>query len=71
MHWIFGSWYTKKEIGKRAALFAMCAYAGSMFSGFIQSGVQKGLNGMFGLKGWCALMRCASGVERLLTSFYL
>lgn len=41
MHWIFGSWYTRKEIGKRAALFAMCAYAGSMFSGFIQSGVQK------------------------------
>ncbi|KAM0748848.1 MFS general substrate transporter [Meredithblackwellia eburnea MCA 4105] len=52
MHWIFGTWYTKKEIGKRAALFAMCAYAGGMFSGFIQSGVQKGLNGRGGIKGW-------------------
>ncbi|KAI5479088.1 MFS general substrate transporter [Pseudohyphozyma bogoriensis] len=52
MHWIFGSWYTKKEIGKRAALFAMCAYAGSMFSGYIQSGAQAGLNGVHGLAGW-------------------
>ncbi|KAL8280808.1 hypothetical protein RQP46_006812 [Phenoliferia psychrophenolica] len=34
MHWIFGSWYTRKEIGKRAALFAMVAIFGvCMFPG--------------------------------------
>ncbi|ORY76518.1 major facilitator superfamily domain-containing protein [Leucosporidium creatinivorum] len=52
MQYILGSWYTKRELGKRTAIFACCAYAGSMFSGFMQVGIQAHMNGRYGLAGW-------------------
>jgi hypothetical protein len=41
-----------RELGKRTAIFACCAYAGSMFSGFMQVGIQEHMNGRYGLAGW-------------------
>ncbi|BGP43159.1 hypothetical protein JCM10449v2_007183 [Rhodotorula kratochvilovae] len=52
MIYIFGSWYSRKELGKRLAIFACCAYLGSMFSGYLQSAVHAGLDGRNGLAGW-------------------
>ncbi|KDQ16847.1 hypothetical protein BOTBODRAFT_30746 [Botryobasidium botryosum FD-172 SS1] len=51
-NYIFGSWYTERELGKRAGIFAISGMAGTMFSGFIQTGIFASLNGMCGLAGW-------------------
>ncbi|KAK7747575.1 hypothetical protein SLS62_009074 [Diatrype stigma] len=50
--YILGSWYTKKELGKRTALFTASGLAGGMFGGFLQSGIHKSMNGLAGLPGW-------------------
>lgn len=52
MAYIIGSWYTAAEIGKRTAIFASCAYAGSMFSGYLQVACLNTLDGVHGLEGW-------------------
>lgn len=49
---LIGSWYTRTEFSKRLSLFAVTAYIGSMFSGYLQSAVYTGLNGVSGLAGW-------------------
>lgn len=51
-HYILGSWYTEKELGKRSGIFTASGLAGTMFGGFIQTGIQKSLNGVHGLAGW-------------------
>lgn len=51
-HFILGSWYTEKELGKRSGIFTASGLAGGMFGGFIQSGVYKSMNGLGGLAGW-------------------
>jgi ACS family pantothenate transporter-like MFS transporter len=51
-HYILGSWYTEKELGKRSGIFTASGLAGTMFGGFIQTGIQKSLNGAHGLAGW-------------------
>ncbi|KAH8881774.1 MFS general substrate transporter [Thozetella sp. PMI_491] len=51
-HYILGSWYKEEELGKRTAIFTSSGLAGTMFSGFLQGGVHKGLNGVRGLPGW-------------------
>lgn len=51
-HWILGSWYKEEELGKRTAIFTASGLAGSMFSGFLQGGIYKNLNGKAGLSGW-------------------
>ncbi|KAI5864744.1 MFS general substrate transporter [Durotheca rogersii] len=51
-HTILGSWYKPSELGKRACIFHASSAAASMFSGYLQAGVYRGLNGVNGLAGW-------------------
>ncbi|GKT42708.1 pantothenate transporter liz1 [Colletotrichum spaethianum] len=51
-HTILGSWYKPSELGKRACIFHASSAAASMFSGYLQAGVYRGLNGVHGLAGW-------------------
>ncbi|KAE9371716.1 putative allantoate permease [Stipitochalara longipes BDJ] len=49
---LMGSWYTSRELAKRIAIFYSASYAASMFSGYLQAGIYKGLDGHLGLPGW-------------------
>lgn len=51
-HYILGSWYTERELGKRSGIFTASGLAGTMIGGFIQTGVYTSLNGHSGLAGW-------------------
>lgn len=51
-HYILGSWYTEEELGKRSGLFTASGLAGTMFGGFIQTGIHSSLDGASGLSGW-------------------
>ncbi|TAQ85851.1 hypothetical protein B7494_g5814 [Chlorociboria aeruginascens] len=51
-HFILGSWYKPSELGKRACIFHASAAAATMFSGYLQAAVYKGLNGRMGKAGW-------------------
>lgn len=42
-HYILGSWYKTEELGKRTAIFTSSGLAGTMFSGFLQGGIHRGL----------------------------
>ncbi|TVY17249.1 Pantothenate transporter liz1 [Lachnellula arida] len=48
---VMGNWYTKKELAKRIAIFYSASYAASMFSGYLQAGIYKGMDGHLGLAG--------------------
>lgn len=52
MVYLVGSWYTKDERGKRLVIFYSTAALATMFSGYLQAGAYKGLNGRYGLEGW-------------------
>ncbi|KAG4444328.1 hypothetical protein IFR05_000202 [Cadophora sp. M221] len=52
IHYMLGSWYTPREIGKRAMIFWLAGSIGSMFSGFLQAAAYKNLNGVHGHEGW-------------------
>ncbi|KAK4188891.1 hypothetical protein QBC35DRAFT_495054 [Podospora australis] len=51
-HYILGSWYTERELGKRSGIFTASGLAGTMIGGFIQSGIYTSMNGKHGLSGW-------------------
>ncbi|TGO53745.1 hypothetical protein BOTNAR_0287g00150 [Botryotinia narcissicola] len=51
-HYILGSWYTPRELGKRSGIFTSSGLAGTMFGGFIQTGIHSSLNGAKGMSGW-------------------
>ncbi|KAM0721459.1 hypothetical protein Q7P37_002383 [Cladosporium fusiforme] len=51
-HMILGSWYKPSELAKRACIFHASSAAASMFSGYLQAGVYRGMNGLHGLPGW-------------------
>ncbi|KAF2196711.1 MFS general substrate transporter [Delitschia confertaspora ATCC 74209] len=51
-HYILGSWYTEKELGKRSGIFTASGLAGTMIGGFIQTGIHKSMDGQNGLAGW-------------------
>ncbi|KAL4955889.1 major facilitator superfamily domain-containing protein [Aspergillus filifer] len=51
-HYILGSWYTERELGKRSGIFTASGLAGTMFGGFIQTGIHSSMDGMHGLSGW-------------------
>lgn len=51
-HFILGSWYTERELGKRSGVFTASGLAGTMVGGFIQSGIHKSMEGRHGLRGW-------------------
>ncbi|KAH7255060.1 hypothetical protein NW759_012644 [Fusarium solani] len=52
IHYMLGSWYTPREIGKRAMLFWIAGSIGSMFSGFLQAAAYTNLDGVHGRAGW-------------------
>ncbi|KAJ9611480.1 hypothetical protein H2200_004664 [Cladophialophora chaetospira] len=52
MIYMIGSWYTKTERGKRMTIFYTTASLAQMFSGYLQAGAYKGLDGRNGLEGW-------------------
>ncbi|KAK6950227.1 hypothetical protein Daesc_008553 [Daldinia eschscholtzii] len=51
-HYILGSWYTERELGKRSGIFTASGLAGTMIGGFIQTGIHSSLDGRNGLRGW-------------------
>ncbi|KAK0620728.1 major facilitator superfamily domain-containing protein [Immersiella caudata] len=51
-HYILGSWYTERELGKRSGIFTASGLAGTMIGGFIQSGIHASMDGRHGLSGW-------------------
>ncbi|KAK3323157.1 major facilitator superfamily domain-containing protein [Cercophora scortea] len=51
-HYILGSWYTEREIGKRSGIFTASGLAGTMIGGFIQSGIYSSMHNLHGLSGW-------------------
>jgi hypothetical protein len=51
MHYLLGSWYTPREIGKRGMIFWLFGTVGTMFSGFLQSAAYTNLNGVAGRSG--------------------
>ncbi|KAK1779748.1 major facilitator superfamily domain-containing protein [Copromyces sp. CBS 386.78] len=51
-HYILGSWYTEKELGKRSGVFTASGLAGTMIGGFVQSGIHASMDGLHGLAGW-------------------
>ncbi|KAN0096657.1 putative allantoate permease [Hyaloscypha variabilis] len=66
---LMGSWYTPRELAKRIAIFYSASYAASMFSGYLQAGIYKGLDGHLGLPGWRWLF-IFCGIISLPTSFW-
>lgn len=52
LHYLIGSWYSKKELGKRASLFQGACALGSLLSLVLQGGVHTTLDGMLGRPGW-------------------
>ncbi|KAJ7343385.1 major facilitator superfamily domain-containing protein, partial [Mycena albidolilacea] len=51
-HYIMGSWYTERELGKRGAIFSSSAQVATIFSGVLQASIYKNLNGLHGLAGF-------------------
>jgi ACS family pantothenate transporter-like MFS transporter len=60
---------TLPELAKRIAIFYSASYAASMFSGYLQAGIYKGLDGHLGLPGWRWLF-IFCGIISLPTSFW-
>ncbi|KAI5296583.1 hypothetical protein KEM52_006204 [Ascosphaera acerosa] len=52
VHFLLGSWYTQRELGKRSGVFTASGLAGTMIGGFIQTGIYTRLDGRSGLRGW-------------------
>ncbi|KAK3986814.1 pantothenate transporter liz1 [Cladorrhinum sp. PSN332] len=68
-HYILGSWYTERELGKRSGVFTASGLAGSMIGGFIQSGIYESMEGKNGLRGWRWLF-IVDGIITLPVAFY-
>ncbi|KAL4998381.1 major facilitator superfamily domain-containing protein [Aspergillus recurvatus] len=68
-HFILGSWYTERELGKRSGIFTASGLAGQMFGGFIQTGIHSSLDGAAGLSGWRWLF-IIDGLITLPIAFY-
>lgn len=52
INYILGSWYTKEELTKRTAVFCISGTLGTMFGGYIQSGIYDSLHGKGSLPPW-------------------
>ncbi|KAL2177338.1 major facilitator superfamily domain-containing protein [Thermothelomyces heterothallicus CBS 202.75] len=52
IHYMLGSWYTPRELGKRAMIFWLAGSVGQMFSGFLQAAAYTNLSGVHGYAGW-------------------
>lgn len=53
---LLANWYGPEELGKRSSIFIATSAAGSMFSGYLQSALYSGMNGVSGLAAWRWLM---------------
>ncbi|KAJ5901481.1 hypothetical protein N7495_002009 [Penicillium taxi] len=49
---VVNSWYRKKELGRRNALFWIANPLGQMFAGYLQAAAYTNLNNSHGLQGW-------------------
>ncbi|KAK9453358.1 major facilitator superfamily domain-containing protein [Dipodascopsis uninucleata] len=49
---IVNSWYTRRELGKRNAIYACVWPLGAMFAGYLQSAAYNNLHNVGGLEGW-------------------
>ena len=49
---LLGGWYGPRELTKRMAVFEQTSAIASMFSGYLQAGLYKSMNGVHGLAGW-------------------
>ncbi|KAI8390065.1 major facilitator superfamily domain-containing protein [Blakeslea trispora] len=65
---LLGTWYTKKELGKRLALLTICGAFGSGLSGVAQAVVLKTMDGMFGVSGWRWMFVLDASVTVVLAS---
>ncbi|TAQ86071.1 hypothetical protein B7494_g5617 [Chlorociboria aeruginascens] len=52
LYYILGSWYNKRELGKRNGILQSAVSIAPIFSGFLQAGIYNSLNGRAGLAGW-------------------
>ncbi|KAI1613227.1 putative pantothenate transporter liz1 [Exophiala viscosa] len=52
LYYILGSWYNKRELAKRNGILQSAVSIAPIFSGFLQAGIYKSLNGHAGLAGW-------------------
>ncbi|KAJ9607884.1 hypothetical protein H2200_007963 [Cladophialophora chaetospira] len=52
LYYILGSWYTKRELGKRNGILQSAVSIAPIFSGFLQAAIYNGLDGHAGLRGW-------------------
>ncbi|KAJ5897029.1 uncharacterized protein N7473_006428 [Penicillium subrubescens] len=52
IHYMLGSWYTPREIGKRSMIFWLAGSIGQLFSGFLQAAAYTNLDGVQGRAGW-------------------
>lgn len=43
---------SRSELSKRIGIFYSASYAASMFSGYLQAAIYRGMNGTAGLAGW-------------------
>ncbi|OBA28724.1 MFS general substrate transporter [Hanseniaspora valbyensis NRRL Y-1626] len=51
-HLILGSWYLERELPFRSAIFTSSGLIGSLFSGFMQVGINSSMDGKNGMQGW-------------------
>ncbi|ORY23115.1 major facilitator superfamily domain-containing protein [Naematelia encephala] len=51
-HYVLGAWYRDGELGRRTAVFTSAAQLGTLFSGVMQGGITRTLDGVHGLQGW-------------------
>ncbi len=49
---LLGNWYTPAELGKRSCIFVVSSSCSSMFGGYLQAALYKGMNGKGGLASW-------------------
>jgi ACS family pantothenate transporter-like MFS transporter len=52
LYYILGSWYNKRELGKRNGILQSAVSIAPIFSGFLQAGIYDSLNAHAGLAGW-------------------
>ena len=48
---LIGTWYTKRELGKRMAMLTICGSLGNGISGVIQAAMLKTMDGYLGISG--------------------
>ncbi|KAG1466877.1 hypothetical protein G6F46_000519 [Rhizopus delemar] len=66
---LVGTWYTKKELGKRLALLTICGSFGSGLSGVVQAIMLKTMDGIFGISGWRWMFLFDASITLVLAYF--